>query len=367
MRTIYMSVTGDTVERSSGVAGVQGSGNVDQVVLAFDGSWDDYAKSCVWWDARGAMAARRLLTAELLVDIATDTRTYAVPVPPEALRYAGACTLVIEGAVQGRRARSVAQDFQVVAAPLDEEGQELTPTELEQIQLQVDGLLPQLQAVLNTEESRRSAETLRADGETARAEAESERASAEQVRASAEEARDEAERQRESRAAQAEKAAYGAAREVAGHPPCVGENGNWRVWTKAVGYFDTGIPATGPAGPKGIQGIQGPAGEQGPMGPVGPAGSQGIQGEIGPAGPQGPAGAVGPVGPQGSQGETGPEGPPGVQGPEGPQGVNGVVVEATGMYAFEVDEAGHLILHYTGEEAPGFSMNEDGHLMLDMG
>ena len=63
---------------------------------------------------------------------------------------------------------------------------------------------------------------------------------------------------------------------------------------------------------------------------------------------------------------VGPAGPPGIQGPEGPPGTV-VEVETQGTYAFSVDEKGHLILHYTGDTAPDFSINEkDGHLYLNI-
>ena len=61
-----------------------------------------------------------------------------------------------------------------------------------------------------------------------------------------------------------------------------------------------------------------------------------------------------------------PQGLRGVQGPQGPQGVNGVALAAQGMFAFNVNEAGHLILSYTGEAAPDFSVNDAGHLILKL-
>lgn len=72
--------------------------------------------------------------------------------------------------------------------------------------------------------------------------------------------------------------------------------------------------------------------------------------------------------PRGAQGETGPQGAQGVQGPEGPPGPSGVVVEiTTGQFAFSVSD-GHLFLHYTDDEPPGFRIDgEDGHLYLDIG
>lgn len=106
--------------------------------------------------------------------------------------------------------------------------------------------------------------------------------------------------------------------------------------------------ATGPIGPQGATGA---------TGPVGPPGPEGSQGPAGPTGAQGPTGATGPVGPQGPQG---------IQGPEGPRGINGVAVSTTGTYAFNVDENGHLILMYTGEDAPDFFINTDGHLILNI-
>lgn len=245
MRTIYMRVTGDSVEPGGGVAGVQGSGNVDQVVLAFDGGWDGYTKTCVWWDAHGAMAARRLLTAELLVDGGTDARTYVVPVPPEALRYAGECALVVEGSAPGRRARSAAQSLRVVAAPLGDGAQELTPSELEQVQAQVDVLLPKLQEVLGGEADRRTAEAARAQAEAQRA-ADS-------------------------------RAAVQAAQAAAQHPPQVGGEGRWMVWDAQAGtYRDTGVAARGPQGEPGERGPQGETGPKGNRGEPGPKGDDGV-------------------------------------------------------------------------------------------
>lgn len=74
--------------------------------------------------------------------------------------------------------------------------------------------------------------------------------------------------------------------------------------------------------------------------------------------------------PEGKQGETGPEGKQGIQGsigPEGPRGMNGVAVAADGVYAFNVNEDGDLILSYTGDDAPDFKINADGNLILTIG
>ena len=152
--------------------------------------------------------------------------------------------------------------------------------------------------------------------------------------------------------------------------------------------------ATGQQGPEGPQGIQGPKGDTGPQGEVGPQGDpgpRGIQGERGlqgepgvqgpkgdpgepgAQGPEGPQGIQGPKGDTGPQGAVGPQGPQGTQGPKGDkgdkgeQGPSGVQVNVDGHYCFEVNSAGHLILHYADNTAaPDFYVNDEGHLIYRM-
>ena len=109
MRIVNMTVTGDLVEVDSSVVGVQGSGNADTLRLTFDAVWDGWAKTAVWWDAHGGEAVSRTLTADLLEDVAVSVRRYLLPVPPEALRYGGPCTLVVDGYQDGKRGRTVTQ------------------------------------------------------------------------------------------------------------------------------------------------------------------------------------------------------------------------------------------------------------------
>lgn len=100
---------------------------------------------------------------------------------------------------------------------------------------------------------------------------------------------------------------------------------------------------------------------------VGPQGPQGEKGDVGPRGPQGeigPQGERGPQGIQGIQGKRGPQGYQGVRGEKGEPGTSGVAVSVKGTYAFNIDDLGHLILSYTGDDAPNFSIRE-GHLILN--
>lgn len=58
---------------------------------------------------------------------------------------------------------------------------------------------------------------------------------------------------------------------------------------------------------------------------------------------------------------------PGPEGPPGPQGNTGVVIDINSQYAFTVNEEGFLILHYMdGATPPDFSINSEGHLILNL-
>ncbi|MCM1220616.1 MAG: hypothetical protein NC548_39625 [Lachnospiraceae bacterium] len=92
-------------------------------------------------------------------------------------------------------------------------------------------------------------------------------------------------------------------------------------------------------------------------------GATGVQGD---KGDKGDTGDKGDKGDKGDQGDPGAQGPQGIQGPQGPQGINGVAVAVDGQYGFSVDENGHLIVSYSGDDAPDFEIKEDGHLYLNL-
>lgn len=191
MRTINMTVTGDLVAVDSTVVGVQGSGNADMIRLTLDEGWDGWAKTATWWDSHGTEAASRTITADLLDDVAVSARCYLLPVPPEALRYGGECILVLDGYKNGARARTVRQEFAVERAPVRRAVEEdaTTPTDMEQMQGQVDAVLGQLQTVAAGEAGRVTAEAARDEAEAERATAETEREDAEAARREAEKTR----------------------------------------------------------------------------------------------------------------------------------------------------------------------------------
>ena len=95
-----------------------------------------------------------------------------------------------------------------------------------------------------------------------------------------------------------------------------------------------------------------------------PRGAQGRDGAQGAQGIQGIPGVQGIQGERGEQGIQGEKGEKGDKGDKGDPGANGVAVSAKGIYAFRVDERGHLMLDYTDDEAPNFVVNDSGHLIL---
>lgn len=318
-----MTVTGDLAEVDSTVLGVQGSGNADTLRLTLDEAWDGWAKTATWWDAHGSEAASQTITAALLEDVAVSTRCYLLPVPPEALRYGGTCTLVLDGYKDGARARTVRQEFDVARAP--ERAAVLTattPTEAEQLQEALEELTESLNVL--------------AAGKSV-------------------------------------------------HIGENGNWMEWDPEEKV--FQDTGVAATGPRGETGAKGEKGDPGAQGPKGDKGEPGPRGEKGDAGAQGPQGETGPQGAAGPQGEKGDTGAQGPkgekgdPGEQGPkgdpgqdgkdgvDGKDGAPGVMIDvAPGMFAMGVNEEGHLILAVNeGDKAPPIRIDpETGHLLYEI-
>ena len=93
------------------MAGVAGSGNANHLQITFDESWDQYAKKITWWDAALQNPVQVILGGDKILDLIQDPRTYLVVIPPEPLALAGTCTAVIDGYLDGKRARTVRMEF----------------------------------------------------------------------------------------------------------------------------------------------------------------------------------------------------------------------------------------------------------------
>lgn len=410
MRIVNMTVTGDLVEVDGSVVGVQGSGNADTLRLTFDAVWDGWAKTAVWWDAHGSEAVSRTLTADLLEDVAVSVRRYLLPVPPEALRYGGPCNLVVDGYRDGKRGRTVTQTFDVARAPTRAAvagGAVTSPTDMEQMQRQVDELLGQLQSVLSAEDERteeenvrREAEALRAENEntrtaneaarladeidragaeTARSKAEmsrdskelkrqeaevvrgeneTERKRQETLRQNAEKEREEAEAARQGAVGAQVEVAQAAARtaEAASSQACGYMEGAMRYNDGALLARDAANEAAGMAGQsaadarKAAQRIEDMTVEAETVSADTPASVEKTISEEGVVNlklsiPAGEAGPKGEQGVPGADGAPGPQGPAGPVGPAGPQGPQGPAGEGKNAYQYAVEGG------YTGTEA----------------
>ena len=147
-RVIEVKVDGSRLTKDHGTAGVQHESNSTKLRISFDETWDAFAKSVTFWDAKGKNPTKRLLTVDLLEDVVKSTRVYLCPIPGEALTESGDCTFVIDGFIDGKRQRSVSDRLKVTAAPYAEragEAADPTPTRAEQLQVQMESVLTKIQ------------------------------------------------------------------------------------------------------------------------------------------------------------------------------------------------------------------------------
>lgn len=143
-RIIEVKVNGDYLVKDSDQAGTQFEANVNSLRITFDESWDGFIKKVLFWDAAGKNPVRRILTAEMLENAEKDLRVYLCPIPGEPMAVAGKCEFVIEGYVDGKRQRTVADTLKVKASPRSEtetEPADPTPSQAEQLQMQINALM----------------------------------------------------------------------------------------------------------------------------------------------------------------------------------------------------------------------------------
>ena len=302
-RMLSIQVAGNYLTKDNKNAGVQHEGNVTFLRITFDEGWKTYAKKITWWDARGQNPVAITLTTNLLEDITESTQVYRVPIPPEPLAEAGACTFVLDGYRDGKRQRSVSDKLLVKPAPFEEnpdEPTDPTPSQAEQLQEQIDTIIDTIQdAAIAAEEAAKSAAAAKVSEENAAQ-------SAQEAIQSAEDAEEDAERADLARRAVENMTVSAKSLEPEYHATV-----EKSIVNRAV-HLEYGIP-------------------------------RGLRGEQGPEGPRGPQG---------------------VQGPEGPRGIAGVAVQTAGYVAFNVTEEGILQCTYTGDEQPDYAINEEGHLTL---
>jgi len=309
-RIIHCDVDNEFIRGAGVVIGAAGSHDDVDLELSFSPVWEGTSKKIVWFDALNEQTVVTALGTNLLVP--GNDNLYRVPVPGEAKAVEGDMKITIRGAAvsgktETRAVVAATACFKVLPAiwdPLAVESSEPSASVSDQLQQEIEDIKQDIV------DAAKAADAL----EQTQAAAAAAEISASHAAGSAENAVSSAANAAISAAAAAQSAQTAA--QYSGKPPVI-QSGTWWTWNAAAQkYEDTGKPARGE---KGDVGLQGP---------------QGIQGT------------------------------PGIQGPPGPQGINGVAVSAEGIYAFNVDENGHLILSYTGDEAPNFAIDSSGHLIL---
>lgn len=175
-RLIRVKVDGHHLKKDNRTAGVQHEANAAKMRIEFDPSWDEYAKKITFWNADGKKPVERMLTADLLENMAESTRVYRCFIPGEAMTEAGDLTFIIDGYVDGKRQRSVSDTLEVEPAPYIEQADQPadpTPTQAEQLQVQIEALLGNVkEETIRAELARAAAELAKLGAEQARADAE---------------------------------------------------------------------------------------------------------------------------------------------------------------------------------------------------
>ena len=175
-RIIEVKARGSYLWKDNACAGVQHEGNAKVLRIEFDEGWDGFAKTVTFWNALGENPVKRILTADLLEDLSENTRIYLCPIPGEAMTDEGELTFVIDGYADGKRQRSMSDTLTVEGAPYEEEADEPTdptPTQAEQLQVQIDTILDDMSAeAQRAETAREGAEKAQQAAETAQSAAE---------------------------------------------------------------------------------------------------------------------------------------------------------------------------------------------------
>lgn len=170
-RIVPVSVSGPWIQFGGDASGAVGSANALTLRVHFDSQWEGTGKTAYFWDALRLEATQVVVALGSLVPGETDT--YDVPVPGECMTQGGYAWVTFRGTSEDRVITTKAEKIPVHLAYIPDSAgnsQPITPSELDQILQQLDGLEDTL------EEDRQAAES-----------------AAEQAAASAQEAAEEAE------------------------------------------------------------------------------------------------------------------------------------------------------------------------------
>lgn len=241
-KTIPIKVQNEYIVGDKVPIGAAGSHNDVVLRLEFSPMWEGLTKTVQFQNALGETCTDITLTVNLLEG--DSTNVYLVPVPYNAKKYAGDMALSIRGvsvsnARVTRATMAAYGEFTVYESKWDsaaQEDQDITPTQAEQLQAQIDEVLSTIvDARPAAEEAQAAAESAAASAAAAAASEAS--VSADAATASAAAAG--AESSKETALEAADKA-----EEATKHAPGIGDDGKWKLWDIEQGkYVGTDFPA----------------------------------------------------------------------------------------------------------------------------
>ena len=153
-RIVPVSVSGPWIQFGGDASGAVGSANALTLRVHFDSQWDGTGKTAYFWDALRLEATQVVVALGSLVPGETDT--YDVPVPGECMTQGGYAWVTFRGTSEDRVITTKAEKIPVHLAYIPNSAgnsQPITPSELDQILQQLDGLEDTL------EEDRQAAES----------------------------------------------------------------------------------------------------------------------------------------------------------------------------------------------------------------
>lgn len=160
-RRIEVRVNGSYLEKDSNYAGVQHEANSTWLHIVFNDIWDSLSKKVTWWNAKGENPVEIILSTNYLDKPLESLLSYLVPIPGEAMEEDGQNTFVIDGYSEGLRVRSVEASLIVRPARYaDTAGSpsDVTPTQAEQLQAEIDSMKEGIQKVASAKEYADAAE-----------------------------------------------------------------------------------------------------------------------------------------------------------------------------------------------------------------
>lgn len=160
MRIIDLTITNEYIKGAGEFVGA--SGSHDDVVfrMAFGDMWTGLTKTIVWRNSYRDNPTFTVVTAAMLEDVHVPN-VYLVPIPAEAKQYAGKMGMTIkgaetEGADETQATLSVYAEFVVKESYWSDDAEEaadVTATQAEQLQDQIEDLTDDMLAAIAAAES----------------------------------------------------------------------------------------------------------------------------------------------------------------------------------------------------------------------